>query len=395
MRIKEYEFNLRELSGSIGDFGTLIPLSIALITINGLSFSAVFLMVGAFYFVSGFYYRLPIPVQPLKVVSAVAIASPDKVTLEVMAATGLIFAAILLFLAVSGLIDQVARLFTKPIVRGIQLGLGLVLMRKGVMFIKDKDLFVEGLTNQPMIGGMPVNLVVGMVAVLLVLLLLNNHRFPAALVVLGAGILVGVGYGAFDDTDWGMGATDMDLYSPSLDDFWTACYLLVLPQIPLTIGNAVIGTTDTVKMLFGKGEHSQRATNRAFAASMGLANIPTGLLAGMPMCHGAGGLAAHYRFGARTGGSNIMIGSIFIIIALAFGVVGVAILSSIPSAVLGVLLLFAGLELALLVRDVTQKQQLFIVFLIAGIGLATTNMGVAFGAGIVVDQVIRRARVEI
>ena len=128
---------------------------------------------------------------------------------------------------------------------------------------------------------------------------------------------------------------------------------------------------------------------------MGLANIPVGFLAGMPMCHGAGGLAAHYRFGARTGGSNIMIGLFFVIIALAFGMVGVSILSSIPYAVLGVLLLFAGIELALLVRDVTEKEDLFVVLLIAGIGLATTNMSIAFGAGIVVVQLFKWAKVKI
>jgi len=105
--------------------------------------------------------------------------------------------------------------------------------------------------------------------------------------------------------------------------------------------------------------------------------------------------AAHYRFGARTGGANIMIGLFFVIIALAFGMTGVSILSSIPYAILGVLLLFAGIELALLVRDVTEKEELFVVLLIAGIGLTTTNMGIAFGAGIIVTQLFKRAKVKI
>jgi SulP family sulfate permease len=187
----------------------------------------------------------------------------------------------------------------------------------------------------------------------------------------------------------------MEVFTPGLHDYATAVVLLVLPQIPLTIGNAIIGTTDTAKTLFGEGERTRRATNRRLSADMGLANIVTGLLAAMPMCHGAGGLAAHYRFGARTGGANIMIGAILVVIAVAFGVVGVTLLSSIPYAVLGVLLLFAGLELALLVRDVDQKRDLFVVFLIAGIGLATTNMAIAFGCGIVADRLIRWAKIGI
>ncbi len=395
MRVRDYEFNLRELAGSLGDFGTLVPLSIALVTINGLSFTSVFLMVGLFYIVTGLYYRLPIPVQPLKVVAAIAIAAPEDVTLPVMAATGILFGAFLLALAFTGLIDQIAKLFTRPVVRGIQFGLGLILLTKAVSFIQSRELFVGDSGKEALVGSVPVNIIIGIAGVVLVLLLLNSRRFPAALVILGAGIIIGAAYGAFRGTDWGFGPTSMGVFTPGLHDYATALVLLVLPQIPLTIGNAIVGTTDTAKTLFGEGERTRRATNRRFSADTGLMNIVTGLLAAMPMCHGAGGLAAHYRFGARTGGANIMIGAVLVVIAVAFGVVGVVLLSSIPYAVLGVLLLFAGLELALLVRDVDQKRDLFIVFLIAGIGLTTTNMAIAFGCGIVADRLIRWAKIGI
>ncbi|MFC1847891.1 putative sulfate/molybdate transporter [Chloroflexota bacterium] len=395
MRIRDFEFNLRELAGSMGDLGTLIPLSVALITVNGLSFTSVFLMVGIFYLFSGYYYKLPIPVQPLKVVAAIAIASPDKVTLPVMSATGILFGAFLLLLAFTGLIDHLSKLFTKPIVRGIQLGLGLILITKGIDFIQKRELFIQNSGDEVLVGSVPVNIIIGLVGVVLVLLLLNSRRFPAALVIVGLGVIVGVSYGAFSNTEWDFGPTSMTLLPAGLSDYTTALFLLVLPQIPLTIGNAIIGTTDAARTLFGKGEETKRATNRRFAADMGVANVAAGALAAMPMCHGAGGLAAHYRFGARTGGSNIMIGVIFIVMALAFGIVGVSILSSIPYAVLGVLLLFAGLELAILVRDVKERANIFIVFLIAGIGLATTNMGIAFGAGIVVSYMIKWAKLEI
>jgi SulP family sulfate permease len=395
MKLGPYRFDRLEFAGSLGDFGTLVPLSIALVTVNELSFTSVFLMVGLFYLAAGLYYQLPIPVQPLKVVAAIAIASPDKVTLPVMAATGLLFGAFLLFLASTGLIDRVARLFTKPIVRGIQLGLGFLLITKGISFIKEKHIFIQNSGEEVMIGSLPVNLIIGIVGIVLVLFLLNSRRFPAALAMVGAGILIGIAYGAFDNTKWDIGPTSMHLFSPALGDYVTALYLLVLPQIPLTIGNAIIGTTETAGNLFGTGEKTKRATNRRFATSMGLANIPTGFLAGMPMCHGAGGLAAHYRFGARTGGSNVMIGLVFLVIALAFGTAGLSILSSIPNAVLGVLLLLAGLELAILASDVKEKTDVFITFLIAGIGLATKNMGIAFGAGIFVSSLIKRGKIQV
>ena len=127
MKIASYQFNRLEFSGSLGDLGTLIPLSLALIIICQLSATTVFLMIGIFYLSCGFFYKLPIPVQPLKVVSAIAIAFPAKITLPVLAASGLTFGVILLLLSLTGLINWIAKFFSKPIVRGIQLGLGQIL----------------------------------------------------------------------------------------------------------------------------------------------------------------------------------------------------------------------------------------------------------------------------
>ncbi len=226
-------------------------------------------------------------------------------------------------------------------------------------------------------------------------MLLSNKRFPAAIVIVLTGIFIGISAGALKGVNLKFGPTPVEIFKPTLDDFVNAVVFLVIPQIPLTLGNAVMGTTDTCFTLFGKGEITRRATYRGFATSMGFINILTGVIAGMPMCHGAGGLAAHYRFGARTGGSNLMIGAIFVLIALAFGKIGITLLSSIPNAILGVLLLFAGLELALLIRDVKEKRDFFVSFMIAGIGLATTNMGIAFFAGIIATKLIRWRDIEI
>ena len=395
MQIASHRFDRMEFAGSLGDLGTLIPLSVALVTLNGLSFTTVFLIVGLFYVSIGFYYRLPIPVQPLKVVAAIAIVSPEKITLPIMAATGIIFGIFLLVLAFTGIIDWLSKLFTKPIVRGIQLGLGFILMMKGITFIGKPELFLHKSVEGAFVGDVPVNLIIGIISVIVVLFLLSSRRFPAALVVLGLGIAVGIPFGSFGEAEWIIGPTRVELFAPGLNDCIAAIFLLVIPQIPLTIGNAIIGSTDAAKSLFGTGEVTRRATNRNFSISMGMVNLAAGAVAGMPLCHGAGGLAAHYRFGARTGGSNIMIGILFVILALVFGKIGIFLLTSIPNAVLGVLLLFAGLELAVLVRDVDDKKDLFVAFLIAGIALATTNMGIAFFAGIILASLIKAGRVEI
>ncbi len=395
MQIGPYRFDRVEFAGSLGDLGTLIPLSIGLVTVTGLGFTPLFLAAGLFYVISGLFFRLPIPVQPLKVVAALAIASPAEITPEVLSAAGFTFGGILLLLALSGLIDRLARLFTRPIVRGIQLGLGLILMVKGIDLILLGRLFPLGDGNAPALAGVPVNLLVGIAFAIVSLLLSTSRRFPAALTIVGLGLAAGLVWGPIRDASWSFGPEELTLFRPSYESFSLALFLLVLPQLPLTLGNAVIGSTDAAKEMFGEGPETARVSHRSFALSMGFANVLGGSIGAMPMCHGAGGLAGHYRFGARTGGATIMLGACLVGMALFLGQVGLDLLSSIPNAVLGVLLLFAGLELALLIRDVRERAELFVALLIAGVALATRNMGIAFATGIVVSWVIRLGRVKL
>ncbi|GBC59189.1 sulfate permease [Desulfonema ishimotonii] len=395
MEIRSYKFDRTEFAGSLGDLGTLIPLSVALILINGLSATSVLLMIGLFYIFSGFYFRLPIPVQPLKLVSAIAIAFPEKVTLPILAAAGMTFGACLLMLSLTGLIDWLARFFRKPIMRGIQLGLGLILFNKGMALILKPELFINGADSAIYIAGVPLNPVIGIAGGMLTLVLLASKRFPAALVLVSAGLMFGILAGALNNADLTPGPTAVRFYIPTLSDFSSALILLVIPQMPLTLGNAVMGTADTCLTLFGEDDRVRRATYRGFSTSMGLMNLFTGMIAGMPMCHGSGGLAAHYRFGARTGGSNLMIGLLFVILGLGFGQIGISFLSAIPNAVLGVLLVFAGLELLMLIRDIKEKNDLFVAGLIAGIGFATHNMGIAFFTGIIVMNLMKWQDIKI
>jgi SulP family sulfate permease len=165
--------------------------------------------------------------------------------------------------------------------------------------------------------------------------------------------------------------------------------MLILPQIPLTIGNACVGTADACTSLFPDSPLLSKTTAGKFALTMGIANVPAGLLGAVPMCHGTGGLAAHYRFGARTGGAPVLIGAILVVLALALGELGLTVLALIPNSVLGVLLIFAGLELCPLVRSLKTNEEFFVALLISGIALAVPNMAWAFGIGILVDLFIR------
>lgn len=393
MQIGPYKIDRLELAGSLGDLGTIIPLSVALMLVTGLSVTTVLLTVGLFYVAAGLFFKLPIPVQPLKVVSAIAIAYPEKISVSIMAAAGISIGLILLLLAFTGLMDRLARFFSRPIIRGIQAGLGLILINKGIAYILHPNVFISQSAAAGLTGLL--NPVIGITGFIIALYLLTNRTFPAALFLVAGGMATGILLGALRGLEFALGPTPVHFQPVAPTDFSAAIMLLVIPQLPLTLGNAVIGTTDACRTFFGEKRLPGQVSNRNFAVSMGLANLGTGLLGGMPMCHGAGGLAAHYRFGARTGGANLMIGGIFLVLALGFGKMGIALLAALPQGILGVLLLFAGLELALLIRDVENRTDYFITFLVAGIGLATTNMGVAFFIGILVQGLIKWRRIEI
>jgi SulP family sulfate permease len=401
MEIRGFKFDRLEFAGSLGDLGVLLPLAVSLIAITGLNATVVLTSVGLLYIATGLYYRLPVPVQPLKVVAAVTIASAvggHAITPGVMAATGISFGALLLILAWTGLLNKLERLFTRAVIRGIQVGLGLMLILGAVKYIGGARLFISSNAETLWSVGtwhVAPNLLIGVAGAIAALFLLKSARFPAALMLVVMGIALGLLLGGWAGLTIGIGPEQVKPVIPRAADFAVAITVLVIPQFPLSLGNAIIGMADTTCTLFGKGELTRRATTRSFATSMGIVNLAVGFFAGMPMCHGAGGIAAHYRFGARTGGSNLMIGAIFVVLGVVFGRAALTLLAVIPLGVLGALLLYAGLELTGTIKDVSEPKDLFVVFLIAGIAIATTNMGIAFIAGILVELLLRRGTVKI
>jgi len=390
---RSFRIDRVELAGSFGDLGTLLPIVVAMILINKLSPTTVFLSFGLFYIGTAFYFRLPIPVQPLKAVGAIAIAFPNQITESVIGASGVLFGALLLLFYATGLVDKLARIFTQPVVRGIQLALGLVFLRKGIDLIVGKSMFLSGVVGKYPDAG--INLILGAVVFVIVLLLLDNKKVPAAIAAVGIGIIAGFALGGLGDQKLSLGPTRIHVLSFSLHDFWIAFIMLILPQIPLTIGNACVGTSDLCTTLYPKDPLLAKTSAGRFALTMGIANLPAGFFGAVPMCHGTGGLAAHYRFGARTGGAPLMIGAILVVLALVFGEAGFTFLTLLPNSVLGVLLIFAGLELCPLIRSLKTNEEYFVALLISGISLAVPNMAWAFGIGILADLFIRKAGIKI
>jgi SulP family sulfate permease len=303
-----YKFDRMEFAGSLGDLGTLFPLAIGMILINGLNPLGVFFSIGLYYMLSGIYYGVTVPVQPMKVIAAYAIAtamSPSQIL-----ASGALMGIMLMILGATGAITVIGRYTPKAVVRGVQLSTGTLLMAGGVKFMIGTSKFqllratAEPYLTLQSLGPIPIGIIIGVIGCILTLLLLENKKIPAGLIVVLSGIAVGLVLGTHEGLDKlkiGINLPKILPFGvPSSADFTFVLFALVLPQIPMTVGNAVIAYTDLSREYFG--EDSSKITYRSACISMALANFLSFLLGGMPVCHGAGGLAAHYRFGARTVG---------------------------------------------------------------------------------------------
>ena len=373
LRRPRFTFDLKELSGALGDLGTFLPHVLGAITVAGLSPAGVFVAFGLFYLSSGIRYGIPIAVQPMKAASAAVLI--QGMTPAEVAAGGLLIGLFFLIAGATGMIAWLARVTPPWTTAGIQLGLGLALAWLGL-----------GLAwSQPVLG-------VAVTAIMVLLLL--NQRVPAALV----GLVVGVGLAFVLGINREIPKVDLGFYlphgvMPGPQDFLRASYVAVLPQIPLTLTNAIIVTAALARQWFPKEEH--HVTVRNLSLSTGVANILAAPLGGYMMCHGAGGLAGHYRFGARTGGAGVIIGAVFLFLGLFLGSGGVALLSLIPTAVVGSLLLFSGLELAASARVWSFPRWTGGLALgVAALALGL-NPAVAFGAGLAVAWLLRRWRPDL
>jgi SulP family sulfate permease len=397
---QRFKFNRLELAGSLGDLGTLLPLAAGMILINGLKPTGLFLTLGIFYVFAGIYFGVTVPVQPMKVISAYAIAT--AMDASQITAAGYLMGFVLLLIGVTGAIAVIGKYIPKSVIRGVQLSTGILLMVQGVKLMLGTSSLqkiheaVEPYLWVQSVGPVPIGIIIGIAGACLTLILLENKRFPAALIVVAAGLALGLIFGNRP----GLNALRVGINFPQFlpfgwpnqADFTFALFALVLPQIPMTVGNAVLAYTDLSESYFKA--KSSKVTYRSATISMALANFLAPTFGGMPLCHGAGGLAAHYRFGARTAGSNLMIGAAFIVLAVLLGDRSLSIINLLPLAVLWILLLFAGGELCLTILDLTARKDLFVSLVILGITLAT-NLAAGFIVGISVAYLLNYGKLNV
>lgn len=367
-------YNKMEWAGAFGDIGTLIPFVVAYITIVKMPPLGLLFMFGIALMTSGLYYRTPLPIQPMKAIGAAAIAG--GISPAAVYGAGLTTGLFWLLAGATGIIRPIAKLATKPVVRGIMLGLGLTFMVDGINRMK----------TAPVLAGC---------ALVITYILLTNPKIPAMFMLLIIGVVSAVIMNPEFMPELAKIRIDFKLPVFSIpmiswNDLVTGTLLFTIPQIPLTLGNAVIAITAENNELFP----DRQVTEKKISISQGIMNLVSPLFGGIPMCHGAGGMAGHVRFGAKTGGALVILGAILIVIALFFSESVSIIFKIFPNAILGVILFFAGSELAIVVKDIGDKKADFYVMLIVA-AFAMWNMGVAFLVGVIMDNSLKRGWIKV
>ena len=380
-----HRFTLMELSGSLGDLGTFLPLAVAMAVTCGLDLGVILICAGVMNVLTGFVFRQPMPVQPMKVIAVVAIA--QQLTVGDVAAAGLITGVALVVLAATGGVDWACRWIPKPVVRGVQLGVGIKLILTGLEWIFTVDVSPSGVDivqHMPWLGWN--SIVVGIV-VAAVFLLPIARRGPGLLFIFAAGFAVIYLVDRQAYSQIGLSWPRFAMVIPSPEQWRIGLVQGAIPQIPLTLLNSVIAVCALSADYFpGRG-----AQPRKVAVSVGLMNLLAVPWGGMPMCHGAGGLAAQYRFGARTGGSVIMLGGLKIIAGLLLGGSLVVLLDVYPRSILCVMLGLAGLMLASAARDTARGWPLVIV-LVTAVPILMFNTLIGFATGIIGVLIVSAVR---
>lgn len=360
-------FDRAELAGAVADLGVLVPIAVALIVKNGLSPTAVLLPAGFLYVVAGLVYRLPVPVQPLKAFGAIAIA--EGFGASEIAAGALLMGGLFILLGSSGLLDRAAKIFPKPIIRGIQLSVGLLFCQLAWnLAASPPAAFADHARPAWWLLG-------GGVAVAGAALLLRRRNISLFLVALAI-----VGMGLVYQGPMTIGPSAISLPQLSLHAFAVASVALVLPQLPLTFANSCLATADAARTYFGTA--ADRVRPGRLAWTLGLANLLAGGIAGMPVCHGAGGMTAHRSFGARSGGAPIMLGIVLLALALGLGASLAGILAGFPLPILAGLLAVAGLLHITLLRDLHEPSHWALALAVGLIGFFS-NLAIALAAALI------------
>ena len=384
-----------EASGSLGDLGTFLPLLVGLTVESGVDVGTTLIVTGLYNLVTAMAFDVPMPVQPMKTIAAVAL-SDASLSIEQIVAAGMFVSTVVFFLGTTGMIDTFNGIVPKAVVHGMQIGLGVLLCVKAftmAMFEDDEDYAVRTFLGAD-------GLLLGLCALLIAAIELmrrlakNSVRCdddeesddesvsginlvdreergegtstltvdtkslekipasktkkqkssfaapPTALLLVILGIVISATRpGSLNSLK--IGPTVPSLITFTAGDFKNGILKAGLPQLPLTTLNSIVAVCALSKDLFP----DRPASPKLVATSVGAMNLVGAAIGVMPCCHGAGGLAAHYHFGARRGAATAFLGLCKLLLGFVFGGSLLTLLREFPKTVLGVMLGAASVEL--------------------------------------------------
>lgn len=338
---------LAELSGALGDLGTLLPLMIAMAIKGSIDLGSTLVFSGLANIFTGVFFGIPLPVQPMKAIAAVAIS--QGFSKEETAAAGLSMGFAVFLLSATGLLKWLHRVVPVSVVKGIQVGAGLSLViSAGTSLMKPLDWVSPAWDNR----------LWAIAAFLFLLVATLVPRIPYALVVFLIGLVIAAAVpGADHDKSFSAGIWHPSPFVPSGKAWKIGAIDAAIPQLPLTTLNSILAVTSLAASLFPSFPPTPSTTSVGF--SVAFANLIGCWFGAMPVCHGSGGLAGQYRFGARSGSSIIVLGSIKLILGLFVGEAIVPLLQRFPHSLLGIMVLAAGVELSKVGQSVGESKDLW------------------------------------
>ncbi|CAK7199007.1 hypothetical protein SEUCBS139899_001675 [Sporothrix eucalyptigena] len=413
---------LAEISGALGDLGTLLPLMAALALQGSVSLSSTLVFSGLFNIATGLWFGIPLPVQPMKAIAAAAIA--EGASLRDTVAAGALVSAAVLLLAVTGLLRRLADVVPVPVVKGIQLGAGLSLV---ISAGSGSLLGNLGWFEHPSVFDNRLWALAAFIGLVLTQRMApsstpSGHAggplfLPYALVVFVVGLVISIVVSALHAH-----LPHFHIWHPHIVlPHWldSHAWAMAIAQLPLTTLNSVVAVSALAEELFTPSLLSSLSSSSftpatsvtAFGCSVGAMNLIGCWFGAMPVCHGAGGLAVQYRFGARSGASVVLLGLVKLLLGLFLGETLLDLLRIFPRSLLGVLVLAAGLELASAgaslntyshggndnteeggsYTSIQKRERWTVMLMTAGCLLAFKNDAVGFVAGLVCHGAYRLA----
>jgi len=366
---KRISFGVNEWSGAFGDIGTDLPLLAGMLMVSGMSPVRVLIVFGVLQMFSGWLYRMPMAIQPLKAVAALVIA--QGISGGVITGAGLAIGVTMLILTLSGGLQRLARLIPVCVVRGIQFGLGLKLCLLA---------FSQYIGSMGWAGWM-----LALAAAALMVSMSKCKRMPVGVLMLVMGALAAALGGKTFSTNWVLTDTPAVWYVPSLNDVWAGFVLLALPQIPLSVGNSILATHQLARDWFP----NHGITVRKIGLGYSLFNIVASVTSGVPVCHGSGGIAGHFAFGARTGGSVMIYGAVYVCLGVSIALGMHNVLAFFPLPILGVMLAREGFTLTGRLRAVDRDPVSRATAVLVGV------LAVGFSNGFLIGMVVGTALVAV